>query len=616
MNETIIDKLNKVLRYRLIKIKHKQAFVLIILSLVSGSILFSCKQTNKIKWSVVIEQPDKEIVEIGHFYDSSKMPVYFKKTVDGINIEATIQKKDNLLYFHAVANTEGTDKKCFLSLKAKYSEGTLYSYNGLVEDNKIFRQSPHDPNNHVFPKLVKQAIPMVAVREDQDYVVAISDCPAFYDNFTTQRFDTKKKNVFLCFGDNGKPGGSDTTKVKIMPYYHSISNRNPKSFDGIIFRSNAQNLNNLRKDVLFAITKRWGNDDIKDRFGATAFATNYMLIRKNETQNSTYWVVPGIEYANKQYSRDAFWQSMVLPARFSRECYLNEAVALSIGAERPLFSLIWAYRTKLEGGNPDMKAAKKTLAYIEKHTKNGWYYSYNKKQRKTFQSWYDTAAFEEEDVISYNQGLLAVALMSAEALGLKSSVSSSIVIQNYQALFNKQKGYFPLSQKKDLLAVDPLVGDVLSQLYFNKPLLSDESVVSHFNKVVSTSKTQYGYKVTCLPNGEYAPFKAYGASGYPPYDWKDKGDYQWGGSWFLYDLLFLIDSYLHHAPGALDEIKWRSSLDFKLGGTYFEYIHTIKGEPGKPNQGWNAAVYAIYRKLKKNNKVSDSFFSEIEFPFN
>ena len=46
------------------------------------------------------------------------------------------------------------------------------------------------------------------------------------------------------------------------------------------------------------------------------------------------------------------------------------------GAERPLFCMIWAYRTKLEGGEPDMEAAQKTLAYIEEHTKNGWYYSY------------------------------------------------------------------------------------------------------------------------------------------------------------------------------------------------------------------------------------------------
>ena len=157
--------------------------------------------------------------------------------------------------------------------------------------------------------------------------------------------------------------------------------------------------------------------------------------------------------------------------------------------------MIWAYRTRLEGGEPDMDAAKKTLAYIEAHTKNGWYYSYNKKQvRKSFQSWYDTAAFEEDDVISYNQGLLVVALMSAEALGLKPSVSSSVAMKNYQAMFNKKKGYFPLSQQKDLLAVDPLVGDLLAQLYFDKRyyLMSLLSVI--LTKLFQTQKQNLAIK--------------------------------------------------------------------------------------------------------------------------
>jgi len=574
-----------------------------------GTVFCSCKHTNT-EWSVLLEQPDKNAMEIGHFSDLAEMPVSIKNTVDGIQVDVTIAKQDDLLSFHAIASTKGTDKQCFLSLKAEYRQGTPYSYNGPEEDSKIFRQSPHDPKNHIFPSLIKQAIPMIAVKEDQGFVAAISDSPAFYDNYTTQHFDVEKHAASLCFGDDGRPGGSDTSKVKVTAYYHTIGKGKPKTFDGIIFRSGATDLNGLRKAALFAIARRWG-DHVEGRFGATAFATNYMLIRKNETLNSTYWVVPAIEYANKQYSRDSFWQSMVLPEKYSRECYLNEAVAQSPGAERPLFCMIWAYRTKLEGGKPDMDAARKTLDYIEKHTKNGWYYSSFRKEQKDFQSWYDLVAFEEDDVISYNQGLLAVALMSAEALGLKSSVSSSMAISNYQTLFNKEKGYFPLSRQKKLLVVDPLTGDLLSQLYFDRPLLSDESVVSHFKQVVTNSKTKYGYKVSCLPNGDYAPAGAYGASGHV-FEWTDRGGYQWGGSWYLYDMLFLIDSYLHHASGALNEIKWRGSLDFKLGGTYFEHIHTITGKPEKPNQGWDAAIYAIWKRLVEEGKADNSFFYEID----
>ena len=76
-------------------------------------------------------------------------------------------------------------------------------------------------------------------------------------------------------------------------------------------------------------------------------------------------------------------------------------------------------------------------------------------------------------------------------------------------------------------------------------------------------------------------------------------------------MLFLINSYLHGAPDALSEIIWRSSLDFKLGGTYFEHINTITGKLGKSNQGWNAAVYVIWDKLVKDGKADDSMFDAI-----
>jgi hypothetical protein len=573
-----------------------------------------CFAGEGLDWTVMLEQPGKVPVEIGRFDGFPSAPIQFETVVDGIRIAASVTPEDELLLFHATAGSAETDRSCFLSLKAGYDAGTAYCYDGAVKSGKTFRQSPHDPLNHGFKELIKQAVPMVAVKTEAGFTVAVSDTPAFYENFTTQRFEPENKAAVLCFGDDGRPDGSDPSKAKILAYYHPVGGGNSKTFEGIIFQSAADDVKELRRDVMMAVSRRWG-DGVDDRFGATAFASNYMLLRKNEKPNSTYWVVPGIVYANKQYSRDAFWQSMVLPPEFSRECYLNEAVDQTPGAERPLFCMIWAYRTRLEGGEPDMEGAKKTLAYIEEHSRDGWYYSsYTTPKgikKQDYQSWYDTVAFEDDDVITYNQGLFAVALMSAEALGLKPSVSSSKAVQNYRSMFNDEGGYFPLSRQKNLLAVDPLVGDLLAQLYFKKPLLTTESVISHFNQVVSKAKTQYGYKVTCLPNGDYAPVEAYSSSEHTV-TWTHLGHYQWGGSWYLYDMLCLIDSYLHGAPGALEEIKWRGALDFKLGGTYFEHNSTSTGKPDKENQGWDAAVYAIWKDLIEEGKADDSFFREID----
>ena len=139
-----------------------------------------------------------------------------------------------------------------------------------------------------------------------------------------------------------------------MPFYHLVAPGRVHRFAGLLFTSSADNLNDLRKDVLKAIAARWGN--VSDRFGITAFATNYMHLRRNETGNSTYWICPGIEYANKQYSRDAFWQTMVLPPEIEAECYLNEAVARTPGvgakvAERIVnWPLRWPRAARGKGG--------------------------------------------------------------------------------------------------------------------------------------------------------------------------------------------------------------------------------------------------------------------------
>jgi hypothetical protein len=223
------------------------------------------------------------------------------------------------------------------------------------------------------------------------------------------------------------------------------------------------------------------------------------------------------------------------------------------------------------------------------------------------------AAFDLDDVITANQGLMAVALMSAEGLGLHPKTSSELAIKNYQAMFNTKGGYFPISEKKDLPVVDALMGDLLAQVFFNKKLLSDEVVTTHFNTIEKIAKTPYGYKVVCLPNGDYAPANAYYAKDFEadPSIGLGPGNYQAGGSWFLYDMIFLMDSYLHKAPGAKAELLWRGALDFKLGGTYFEYINTVSGAPNKPNQGWNAAVYGIWKKLMAKGLADNSLLNAI-----
>ena len=61
-----------------------------------------------------------------------------------------------------------------------------------------------------------------------------------------------------------------------------------------------------------------GSDSL---YRAMCFAANYMHIRVNETKSSDKWIVAGIEYANTQYVRDAFWQSWILDEEIEAQSY-------------------------------------------------------------------------------------------------------------------------------------------------------------------------------------------------------------------------------------------------------------------------------------------------------
>jgi hypothetical protein len=565
-------------------------------------VCYTASAQSNIVWSVLLERANKPTVVAGTFSSEITKPVLLNKTIDGIKVSTSVTLVNGQVRYVITASSNHPDS-CFLSLQANYKEGALYTYLGEETKEEIYRESPHNPKNIGFGSIKMQDLPVIAVKTGNVSVVALNDSPVFYDNFTTQHVDPDHKEAKLSSGDDGKTITPIPAALYAGSYYHKINTGKPHVFNGIIFKSTANDVNNLRKDILFAIAKRWNN--ITDRLGATSWASNYMLLRKNETGFSTYWVVPGIKYSNKEYTRDSFWQSFVLPAKYAAECYKHESASQQHGSDRPLFTMIWAYRTKLDGGMPDMAGAQKSLDYIDAHIRDGKFYAYDGAGLKNFQYWMDVVAFDEDDVITANQGLMIVALMSAEKLGLHPKASVDLAIKQYRGMFNAKGGYFPVSEKKDYPAVDPLMGDLLSQVFFDKPLLSDEMVAAHFNTIVKIAKTQYGYKDICLPNGDFAPMSAYQVKDFKPVNPGAPGTYQAGGSWFLYDMQFLMDSYLHKVPGAKKELLWRGALDFKLGGTYFEFINTSTGEPNKPNQGWNAAVYGIWKKLM-NKGLADS----------
>ena len=372
-----------------------------------------------IRWRLLLARPGLGLQAVCDL-PVNGTPFQRSYTVDDMTVDVILTPDKGMTRFSAEASTANPlGCGCFLALECRAGEGEeIWTYVGPADHREVFRQSPHDPAQHNLHRLIKQAVPMVAIRHAEGFSVGLSNAPAFYENYTTQVVDPAQGTALLCSGDTGEiPVPVTVAEVpavaRLGPYYHLVAPGRAHRFEGLLFTSAADNLNDLRRDVLTAIAARWG--DVSDRFGITAFATNYMHLRRNETGNSTYWICPGVEYANKQYTRDAFWQTMALPPEIEEQCYLNEAVARTPGAERPLFTLIWAYRIARTGRSVNLDYVRKTLQYIEEHTRNGRYYSMSVPGKKNFQSWYDLCAFEEDDVITYNQGLLAVALKAARA---------------------------------------------------------------------------------------------------------------------------------------------------------------------------------------------------------
>jgi len=90
------------------------------------------------------------------------------------------------------------------------------------------------------------------------------------------------------------------------------------------------------------------------------------------------------------------------------------------------------------------------------------------------------------------------------------------------------------------------------------------------------------------------------------------GHYQCGGSWYLYDMLLLMDAYLHGAKDAEELMIWRTKLDYELGNSTHEFINTVTGLPHQPNMGWNAGVYGLWSEILKQGRATNWFFDEID----
>lgn len=554
------------------------------------------------KYSYVIHTPEENIAFDADVFGTNGD--IFTKGNYTLNISVSKKRGYKVFEVSVFANKEA---EVYLSLYGE-GEAELYSFNGVCDKERIFRQSPHDYHNYQF-KMEKSAIPMVAAVTGENADIFISDNPSFFDNATTQHIIPEQGKFFLTSGDNGETTNCEETD-EFFPIFHQIDEATPHTFRFIAFSANAATLKKIRREAYKAIEAVWGEGN-PSPYRAVCFAGNYMHIRKNEKGTSEKWVVPGIQYANCQYTRDAFYQSMILGADMDEQCYRSLLKYEMLEAENPLIYLIWSYRLVKNGKSFDKASAdvafKEIIKCMDKHDDGGFYP--NCREHGDFRNWFDICAYEFDDVDAYTQGLCICALECARRLGYDIGDRKKRAMVRYRSLFNGH--YIPMSQKKQFLALDVSVGEVIYYLLFDAVFVPHEMFRKTYRKIFDgPSRTPHGIKIVSAPDGSYLPVEAYGLNGYihPGFATLDTGRYANGGSYHVYEMLFHIAAYIHGVEDAEQNLINRLMIDLDYDGATHEYMHTVKGHGVKANQGWNASIYAIWSEIIKKGKATDAFF--------
>ena len=556
-------------------------------------------------YSYILHTPEKNLTitqNIDIFSEASEKTVVCGPYT--VHIDSQEKGIYRLIEITVFSNDE---KEVYLSLCGE-GDSQFFSCKGPCDVERLFRQSPHDVTRYQF-KMQRGAIPMIASVSGDNAEIFVSDNPSYFDNATTQHFLPAEKKFFLASGD---PGGAPNFPISdhFDPIYHKIGKEVSHTFRFVAFRAPVHTLKTIRREVFRMIEKVWGekSDSI---YKAVCYAGNYMHIRKNETGRSDKWVVAGIEYANTQYFRDSFYQTMILDEYMKEQCYRALDYEFK-DAENPLVYLIWSYRIFQYGRPFNKKRADQAfrimLQCMDKFTADGGYYP-NCREDGSFRNWFDICCYEFDDVDAYSQGLCVCALEAAKRMGYDIGDRKEKALAKYASLFNGE--YIPMSEKKQFLALDVTVGEVLYYVLFDELFIPDEMVEKTYRRICdSAAKTPYGLKIVSAPDGSYLPVEAFGLNGYvhPGFDTIETGRYANGGSYHIYEMLFHIAAHLHGVADAERNMTERLMIDLNFDGATHEYMHTVKGIGVKSNQGWNAAIWAIWNELVKRGRATDSYF--------
>lgn len=304
------------------------------------------------------------------------------------------------------------------------------------------------------------------------------------------------------------------------------------------------------------------------------------------------WMRPAPAY-NGDWLRDAFWTTGILGSDVGRRALSHFGARLTLDGQAPtkldptdgaatyyddestLLYVIWTARDDAQ----PLERVIRAWQWISRHVVDGAYWT----PTGTFHTWHDLLLFPSRDVASYNEGLYVVAAMAANELGVATPSDVDAAALAYRRLYRSDLGYLPVSRHLDFHDASALTGEFLARTVYDRSILDDEVVVS---TVRALTRSGEGFLVLSARDRGYLDPSAF----FTPIE---RGRYQNGGSWLLYDAISWSTAWMAGADEAGGMAMNRLQAE-SADGTLYEYLPTgaLAGTaPAHSQYGWDSYAW-------------------------
>ncbi len=377
--------------------------------------------------------------------------------------------------------------------------------------------------------------------------------------------------------------------------------------------------------------------EIARRTGKQEFLSSFKELMLETAQSCVLdagdWVIPSRFFEFYFFSRDSYWVLGALKdsnlseqavAKFADDQLMNLdghiATALLRDGSRPPFRdrfeestmmfVLHNYQLARLGGTPNIDALSRAYEFLLTHIKDGSYVTTGETRLPlvegglneigAYHYWADTfrpagRPVATAEVITYNQGLLCVALRCLEEMNVEIDTElRGLAEETYGGMTNAEdRVSLPQRRGSTIIDVASLVGEALSLFWFDAPILSKERVEATFNrfaKVYYSDGSFLGFKVISDYYGGYRPDSEFIVP-----QVNRPGHYHHGGSWLLYDALALYAASRHNVSGASELFFQRLQSEVRYSWASHEFISTSPDslgftESARDAYGWNTFV--------------------------